>query len=378
VDAAAEARAARLHRESIVVDTLSGGPSLFTERMTKQALEDLARGKSAIDALVAARSLQVQEIATDAEVRRRYLAAWDEAGVTCVSATQGGLGTPPFSFDASLKAIAETTRLFDAVPDHLVKITRAEDIRRAKREGRHGILMNFQNTAHLGLDLRNLELFYNLGIRIIQLTYNMRNFVGDGCTERTDSGLSHFGVRLVHRMNELGILVDLSHCGTQTAWDAIRTSRKPVAFTHTFSKVLSMHDRGKTDDLLKAVAGTGGYVGVLVVPFFISDRPDVTLEVAVDHVRHVVDVCGIDHVGIGTDWGAVFPTQLADKMNQEMGQIGFRAEHRVDWNFHMPDYRSWQDWPNITRRLVQRGFSDEEIQKILGRNFLRVFEAVVG
>jgi membrane dipeptidase len=179
-------------------------------------------------------------------------------------------------------------------------------------------------------------------------------------------------------MNELGILVDLSHCGTQTAWDAIRTSKKPVAFTHTFSKVLSMHDRGKTDDLLKAVAGTGGYVGVLVVPFFISDRPDVTLETAVDHVRHVVDVCGIDHVGIGTDWGAVFPTELADKLNQEMGEIGFRAEHRVDWNFHMPDYRSWRDWPNMTRQLVQRGFSDEEIQKILGRNFLRVFEAVVG
>src|SRR5262249_60201716 len=119
-------------------------------------------------------------------------------------------------------------------------------------------------------------------------------------------------------------------------------------------------------------------VGILVVPFFISDRPNVNLEVAVEHVERAVEVCGIDHVGIGTDWGAVYPKELADRMNQEMGAIGFRAEHRVDWNFHMPDYRSWQDWPNITRRLVQRGFSDDDVRKILGENFLRVFQAVGG
>ncbi|MBI4277275.1 MAG: membrane dipeptidase, partial [Armatimonadetes bacterium] len=317
LDATAEARATRLHRDSIIIDTLSGGPSLYTGRMTQQTLENLATGKSAIEAVVTARDLLLNEIVSDPAVQRQYLAAWDDAGVTCVSATQGGLGIPPFSFESSLHAIAHTTRLVDALPDHLVKVTRAEDIRRAKKEGRHGILMNFQNTAHLGTNLKILDLFYNLGIRVIQLTYNMRNFAGDGCTERTDAGLSHFGVALVRRMNEMGILVDLSHCGTQTAWDAVRASTKPVAFTHTFSKVLSKHDRGKTDDLLKAVADTGGYVGVLVVPFFISDRPDVTLDAAVDHVRHVVDVCGIDHVGVGTDWGAVFPRELGDKMNQE-------------------------------------------------------------
>ena len=151
-----------------------------------------------------------------------------------------------------------------------------------------------------------------------------------------------------------------------------------MACTHTFCLAVSQHDRAKRDDLLRAVADTGGYVGILVVPFFISDRADVTLETAVRHLEHAAEICGIDHVGIGTDWGTMYPRELADKLNQEMNVIGFRPEHRVDWNAHMPDFRTWEDWPNITRRLVQRGFSDEDIQKILGLNFLRVFERVAG
>jgi len=373
-----EERAARLHRESIVVDTLSGGPPLFTEKMRQEALRLLGAGKSAMDALLATEEILVDQLASDPQARRDYLSAWDRAGVTCVSATQGGFGSPPFSFESGLEGIAATTRVLDAFPEDLVKVTRAEDIRRAHRENKRGIILNFQNTTHFGLALKRLELFYRLGIRIVQLTYNMRNFVGDGCTERTDAGLSHFGLELVRRLNDMGVLIDLSHCGTQTAWDAIRTSRQPVAFTHTFCKALSGHDRGKTDDLLKAVADTGGYVGILVVPFFIAGGPEVSLATFADHVAHAVEVCGIDHVGVGTDWGAVLPPEVADKLNQEMGAIGFRPEHRVDWNAKLPDYQSWEDWPNITRRLVERGFSDEEVQKILGLNFLRVFEQVVG
>lgn len=378
LDAQEEERAMRLHRESISVDTLAGGPSLFTDNMVQHARKALAAGRSAISALLEAEDLLVREVAKDAAVRQQYAQAWEEAGVTCVSATMGGLGNPPFSFRAALEAIARCGRLIDAMPERLMKATRAADVRRAKAEGKHAFLYNLQNTTHFDADMSKLELLYDLGVRIIQLTYNMRNFVGDGCTERTDSGLSHFGVQLVHRLNEMGVLVDLSHCGAQTSLDAARVSRRPVAFTHTFARALSAHDRGKADDLLKAIAATGGYIGVLVVPFFISDRADVTLETAIDHVEYIANLCGIDHVGIGTDWGAVFPREVADALNQEMGAIGFRPEHRVDWNFHLPDFRSWQEWPNITRRLVQRGFSDADVQKVLGLNFLRVFAAAVG
>jgi membrane dipeptidase len=378
LNAEQERRAKRLHDESIVIDTLAGGPTLFPERIREQVHTMLASGRTALEVLTETNGPIVWEITTNPAVREQYLNAWKAAGVTCVSATQGGFGTPPFGFESGLQAIAQTTRLIDALPDHLVKATRAEDVRRAKRDGRHAFLLNFQNTTHFGLDWRRLELFYDLGIRVIQLTYNTRNFVGDGCTERTDAGLSHFGVQLVSTLNQMGVLVDLSHCGAQTAWDAVRASKRPVACTHTFSLALSKHDRAKADDLLRAVADTGGYVGVLIVPFFISDRPDVSLEVAMAQLEHIVEICGIDHVGIGTDWGAVYPRELADKMNREMNAIGFRPEHRVDWNQHLTDFRTWEEWANITRGLVQQGFSDGDATKILGLNFLRVFEAVAG
>ena len=378
LDPEQERRARRLHDDSIIIDTMADGPALFTAGVRAQINRALAGGKTAIDVIAEMQGPILHDLMTNAETRTAYLDAWDAAGVTCVSTTQGGLGTPPFSYESGLDAIAHTTRLLDALPDHLVKATRAADIRRAKRERKHALVLNFQNTTHFGLDWRALERFVDLGVRVIQLTYNTRNFVGDGCTERTDAGLSRFGIQLVRRLNEMGVLIDLSHCGLQTAWDAVRASKKPVACTHTFCLTLSKHDRGKPDDLLRAVADAGGYVGILVVPFFISDRPDVPLEVAVDHLEHVIEVCGIDHVGIGTDWGTAFPGELADKLNEEMNVIGFRPEHRVDWRAQLPDYRTWEDWPNITRRLVQRGFSDQDIGKILGLNFLAVFERVVG
>ncbi len=378
LDAEQERRVQRLHRDGIVIDTMAGGPALFTAGLRTRIRSGLAAGKTAIDVIAQLQGPTVHELATSAEAREQYLSAWDAAGVTCVSDTQGGLGTPPFSFESGLSAIGHTTRLIDALQDHLVRVTRAQDVRRAKQDGKHGVLLNFQNTTHFGLEWDRLDLFYDLGIRVIQLTYNTRNFVGDGCTERTDAGLSHFGIELVGRLNEMGVLIDLSHCGHQTAWDALRASKQPVACTHTFCLAVSQHDRAKRDDLLRAVADTGGYVGILVVPFFISDRADVTLETAVRHLEHAAEICGIDHVGVGTDWGTMYPRELADKLNQEMNVIGFRPEHRVDWNAHMPDFRTWEDWPNITRRLVQRGFSDEDIQKILGLNFLRVFERVAG
>jgi membrane dipeptidase len=346
--------------------------------MTDRAEEQLAAGARAIDVWVETRELLFQEIATDSEVQRQYLSAWDQVGVTCISATQGVLGRSLFSFETAVDAIAQTTRLLDALPTDLMKVTRAEDVRQAKREGKHGIIFNLQNTSHFEADWRKLEVLRDLGVRVLQLTYNSRNLVGDGCTERTDAGLSDFGTAVVRRLNEMGILIDLSHCGTQTAWDAIRASRQPVIFSHTFSRSLSSHARGKTDDLLRGVADTGGYIGILVVPTFISDRSDVTLEAAVDHIEHAVEVCGIDRVGIGTDCAGGYPKILADALNKEMNEIGWRAEHRVNWNINMADYRSWLDWPNITRRLVQRGFSDVAVQKILGLNFLGVFESVVG
>ncbi|MGH2730196.1 MAG: dipeptidase, partial [Actinomycetota bacterium] len=322
----------------------------------------------------------IDDIPQEALVRNElpeFWAGWAQSGVDVSSVTVGAFGERPFGYDNAVRDLAGWTRSFDLLPRFL-KVIHPADAIRTKQENRHGIILNFQDTTHIGSDLDKLNFFYDLGVRIIQLTYNHRNLVGDGCTERSPSGLSLFGLDVVRRMNELGILVDVSHCGEPTTLDAIEASTKPVAVTHSFCRALSDHDRGKSDDVIRALGDAGGYFGVLLVPFFITADPVATLDHFVAHFERVVDLIGPDQVGVGTDWGARFPKPLIDLLNEEVRRLGFREEHRVDWNATVEGFRDWREWPNITGALVDRGYSDDEITGFLGANFLRVLERPLG
>ena len=368
-----EERAEHLHKESIVVDTLADGPMVFSQDMLKRLDELIEKNASTAAILDEMDRMSAQEMV---EGRlREYKEWWEASGVDVVSATVGAFGETPFTYENTLRDIALWTRKFDSL-DWLVKATTTKDIEQAKRAGKRVVILNFQNTTHIGTDLDKLDFFYNLGVRIIQLTYNMRNFVGDGCTERTDGGLSNFGVQVVKRMNELGILVDLSHCGHRTTMDAIEISTRPVAFTHVFCHKLHEHDRGKTDFELKALAERRGYCGLVVVPFFLA-KENPSLDHFLDHLEHAQEMMGIDNVGIGTDWGAVYPKPLLGRLNEEVKRIGFREEHNVNWGAVTEGFKDWRDWPNITYGLVSRGYSNNEIKGILGGNFLRIFKEVV-
>jgi membrane dipeptidase len=373
--ASEEARASSLHARSLIIDSLSGEPSVYTPAMLRRLDELIAR-----DAPTPAILDELDRLRTDALVQGglpEYWEWWEHSGVDVVSQTVGAFARIPFSYEAAVADLARLTRKFDAV-DRLVKVTRARDAERAKAEGKHGLILNFQNTTHVGQDLDLLDFFYDLGIRIVQLTYNMRNFVGDGCTERSDGGLSYFGHHVIRRMNELGMLVDLSHCGLRTTLDGIQASARPVAVTHAFSRELSPHDRGKTDEILQRLAERDGYYGILIVPFFITPEETASLEHFVAHVDRAVEIMGIDKVGIGTDWGTVFPKPLERLMDAEIVKFGFRPEHRASWGATVEGFRSWREWPNITRALVWRGYSDSDITRLLGANFLRIFRDVVG
>jgi membrane dipeptidase len=367
-------RAKRLHEESIVVDTLAGGPVVFSQAMLRK-LDELVKENTSTPAILDEMDRMATQELLESKLKE-YKGWWDESGVDVVSATLGAFGETPFTYENALRDIALWTRKFDSL-DWLVKATSIEDIERAKREGKRAVILNFQNTSHIGTDLKKLDFFYDLGVRIVQLTYNMRNLVGDGCTERTDCGLSNFGVEVVKRMNELGMLVDLSHCGHKTTMDAIETSSKPVAFTHVFCHKLNPHDRAKTDEELKALAENNGYCGIVVVPFFLA-KENPSLDHFLEHLEHVAGIVGIDKVGVGTDWGAVYPKPLLARLNEEVKRIGFREEHKVDWGATTEGFKDWRDWPNITYGLVSRGYSDKEIKGILGGNFLRIFKEVVG
>jgi membrane dipeptidase len=374
-----EPRAARLQRESLVIDTCSQfGPSVYTAEMLARLDELVAR-----DAPASSVVLELTEMLFEALARGEvpeFWDTWDATGVDAVSFTIGAFGDRPWSYEGAVRDLALWTDLFDAREDRLLKVLRASDLERAKREGRKGVVLAFQNATHIGDDLDNLDFFHRLGVRIIQLTYNSRNLLGDGCTERVQSGLSQFGVDAVKRMNELGIMVDTGHCSDATTLDAIEVSERPVAVSHAFSRSVSDHDRGKGDDVLRAIGERGGYFGIVVVPFFITDDPNPTLDHWLAHVDRAVELAGAEHVGIATDWGEELPKQLVDLLNEEMRKagFGFREEHRVDWAATLDGYRSWRDWPNLTKALVERGFTDQEVRGFLGGNFLRVFSEAVG
>jgi membrane dipeptidase len=259
-----------------------------------------------------------------------------------------------------------------------------QDVFKAKKTNKHSILFKFQNSLHIGNNIDNLNFFYGFGLRCMQLTYNSQNLVGTGCMERNDSGLANFGVEVIHRMNELGILLDLSHVGFKTTMDAIEVSKDPVAFTHTLCKEVYNHPRGKTDDEIHALAEKGGVMGVLCVPVFISkDSP--SLDVVVDHISHIVDLVGVDHVGIGTDTGygypGGYPERYGNCRNEHVKEITQWREGSRTEDFYSrktKGFEDWSKWPNITKRLVYRGFSDYEVKKIIGENWIRLWSKVIG
>ncbi|MDX2060808.1 MAG: membrane dipeptidase, partial [Gemmatimonadales bacterium] len=221
----------------------------------------------------------------------------------------------------------------------------------------------------------------NLGIRQIQLTYNELNALGAGSTERSDVGLSDFGVDVVHRMNELGMLVDLSHCGIKTTLDAIEVSKKPVIFSHSNCRALNDNMRCKTDEQIRKLAAKGGVMGITTVNFFVSNKPRSTLDDFIAHIEHVVKLVGIDHVGIGTDssipgWRVNFPTEKIfwDFHNQ----FKFKPGADVRWPPFIEELDVPEKFHVIRRRLLQKGFSTADVGKVLGGNFLRIYREILG
>ncbi|MEO8036824.1 MAG: membrane dipeptidase, partial [Acidobacteriota bacterium] len=222
------------------------------------------------------------------------------SGITAVNATCSSSGVGAASFIGTVNNIGYYEREFTAHPDAIMKIRTVADLQEAKRTRRVGVILGFQDATMLDADVSRVNLFHSLGVRIIQLTYNVRNLLGDGCLEPGNAGLSTFGRQAVERMNDVGIMVDLGHVGRQTTADTIKASRKPVAATHTGCSALNDVPRNKPDALLKGIADSGGVVGIYLMPFLRAGTQPNADDV-IRHLSHAIDVCGEDHVGIGSD-----------------------------------------------------------------------------
>ncbi|MCL6552863.1 MAG: dipeptidase [Firmicutes bacterium] len=383
--------ARRLHEEALVIDSQQPPATtgfLFTPRMRERLSEYASRGLTREEAAPLMAEMALEELRTSAEARAAYLEFWRRSGVTVACASYAGTEAPGRAFELANVRLARAHAVVEALGGAMVLVRAAADIERAHREGRYGLVLDFQNATPFGDELDRIEHFRHLGVRMVQLTYNLRNLLGDGCTEATQGGLSYFGREVVRRLNAARVLVDISHCSEQVGWDALAVSEAPVVVSHSSSKAVCYHDRGKTDELARAVAERGGYFGVVVIPGFISTSKEPTLDDFCRHVEHLVNVCGIDHVGIGTDKAGpgpgtdsmvVYPPDMPLRRPDAFNWAGFRdAEHRLTPNFRLRGFEKFSDWPNLTVALAQRGFTEDELRKLLGLNFLRVFRDVCG
>ncbi|HIC15550.1 MAG TPA: hypothetical protein EYO83_10450 [Gemmatimonadetes bacterium] len=396
--------ALEFHQGALVVDSkmiVSLGV-LYTDKMREAMAEWVAEGRLSRteiqDRLLA---MELQELQNSPEARSQYLEFWDKTGVTVGSSTYAGPHPPDGAFETAVRSLTQGRAMVDAMGGDVRLVLTADDLEQVYKDRVHGVIFDFQDTTHIGGDLSRLDVFHDMGLRIVQLTYNLRNLVGDGCTERYKTGLTYFGIEVVERLNELNMMVDVSHCSQQVGWDAIEHSTSPVIVTHSASNGVAYHDRGKNDDLAKAIADQGGYFGVAAIAGFLRNDTNATLDDFVDHVEHLVNVMGIDHVGIGSDKCGFGPgTETMFEFPPEMGPFskshmykenadprskpagfdwsGFRPEHRLSDQHRMPDFDQPTDWSNITVKLAERGFNDDELRKLLGLNFLRVFRDVVG
>ncbi len=307
----------------------------------------------------------------------RYFDKLVQVGVTAAHATVFETADTPLQ---AIQRLNSWYDIFEKHSDKVMLVSTGRDIEKAKREGKFGVIMGSQNADILGGSLSLLPVYKRLGVRIIQLNYYEQNLLGEGFNERTDSGLSNFGLEVVKEMNRLGLVIDVSHCGDQVTMDAINYSKDPVMITHANARALCPHKRNKTDEQIKALAEKDGVIGLNAYSIFCEVRKDIrpTLEDLLDMADYIVRLVGPDYVSLGLDlsfrtkesymqWEQLYPN-LVPKWGMFGRNIFQTDDGTVDVTL----------FPEITKGLVARGYSDDDIEKILGLNFLRVFKEVCG
>lgn len=306
------------------------------------------------------------------------------SGVAALNITLAAGPPGPHDFEDTLTEIADWDELIRLNKAYLLKVTSVADIEKARRSDRLGIIYGFQNTSRIGDSLERIDLFHDKGLRAIQLTYNTANSVGGGVLA-PERGLTPWGRQVVERLNARRIMVDLSHSGTRTCLDAIAASRQPISINHTGCRAVTDLPRNKTDEELRGVAEKGGFVGIFMNSFLSMKKPSVT-EDLIAHIEHAVNVCGEDHVGLGSDNDSQFTVHDSavfakryDEVIAKRREQGISAPgEEMGFLPFLPDLQGPDLYPRLGRKLRARGYSQRVVDKILGENFVRYGRLIWG
>lgn len=373
-----------LHKNSLVFDTYGFQPTAAVD------------GSVIADAINSnASQLELQDLREDM-IMTRYVKnerekiefenAWRASGVTCVFQNAGEEGN---AVERLLKRLARFTYSTD-MSNFINKAVKPDDIVTAKKENKRVLYFSGngvplpQDWVSVEEELRFIRVFHQLGIRMMHLTYNRRNVIGDGCGEPSNGGLSDFGRAVVKEMNRVGVIVDIAHSGWQTSLEAAKLSDKPMVASHSCAASVHKVIRSKPDEVIKAIADTDGYVGICCIPRFLGGTGGIAA--FMKHIDYIGKKFGADYVTIGTDAG--YSSQYNEEENKIIASSVNSQLYRTRWEALWPDEGDfqekppmrqsmmWTNWPLFTVGLVQMGYSDYDIQKIIGGNALRVAKAV--
>ena len=376
-----------LHANSVVIDAYAFAPRTWFDPAPLVAA--LEAGASDVEFQDLAEDLWMTGVVGGPERRADYVSAWDAAGVTCIFENAGEECS---RVGRVTKRLARFTYVTDVLRGQVARAVTPSDVRAAKDQGQHCLLMS-ANAVPLSQDWVSVEeelgyvrLFFQLGVRMMHLTYNRRNMLGDGCAEPADAGLSDLGRAAIKEMNRVGVIVDMAHAGWRTTLEAARASERPVVASHSGCCAVNEHIRCKPDEVIRAIVDSGGYIGICCIPAFLGHSGD--LCALLDHVDHVVQRFGPDHVAIGTD--RAFTADAAHRAGATLPdrgpkRPGFAWFWPADDPMFDPKWHNnpsapsleWTNWPMFTVGLAQRGHSDDVIRKILGGNVLRVARAAL-
>lgn len=372
-------RGLRLHAESIVFDGYGFSPRASIDGAT--VAKEIEAGASDMEVKDLREDMTMTRCVTDAVQQQEYRDAWRASGVTCIFQNAGEECQDPLVL---IKRLARFTFVTDMLRGFVSKAAVPSDIEQAKSSDQHCLYMTgngvplTQQWVSVSDELRYVRIFYQLGIRMMHLTYQRRNMIGDGSGEPSDGGLSDFGREVIKEMNRVGVIPDCAHSGWKTSLESAQASSKPVVASHTTCAALdgNPHARSKPDLVIRAICDSGGLVGICCIPHFL--RGDGNITMLLNHIDHIAKNFGVDHVAIGTD--VAYSAQNSGEEQRKLPAMRKRRDDfRTLWpvdsfrtTAEMTGSLAWTNWPLFTVGLVQRGYNDDEIRKIIGGNVMRV------